>query len=236
MLLKLFFAFVFASPSLTADPSELADLYRARYNLQDPYKFLLDGRGVGDERLYGTRSVRVVLHGVLYRGGGNNGYHKTNPRNNVNPLPEDALENLCKEGFSSAIYAYSEGYAKASKEKKCDSFRQNNHRFSYHQKSPNAANLQSIMDMIHRVIISQQEDGPIYFHCWNGWHASGQLAALALIQFCDVTNEQAVKYWEKTVAGDPTKYPHVIKAIRDYKVFTAYQITAEEKAKICPKL
>jgi hypothetical protein len=31
--------------------------------------------------------------------------------------------------------------------------------------------------------IKDSEMGPIYMHCWNGWHASGYISALSLRQF-----------------------------------------------------
>ena len=61
---------------------------------------IVDNRGDGFDDLYGTRNLRPILHGVAYRGGANNYYHKTNKRKNNNPLPKDGLQNLCTEGFS----------------------------------------------------------------------------------------------------------------------------------------
>jgi len=69
------------------------------------YETITDNFGDKFPQLYGTRNMRVVLHGVVYRGGANNVYNKFNKRDNKNPLPEQGLENLLKE-VSTAIYLY----------------------------------------------------------------------------------------------------------------------------------
>ena len=69
-----------------------------------------DNWGNQFEDLYGTRNMRPVLHGVAYRGGANNYYHKRNKRKNQNPLPSDGLLNLCQEGFSGAVYLYQQNH------------------------------------------------------------------------------------------------------------------------------
>ena len=64
-------------------------VYKDLYNVDCVEDKITDNRGEGFDDLYGTRNFRVILHGVAYRGGGNNYYHKTNKRNNKNPLPLD---------------------------------------------------------------------------------------------------------------------------------------------------
>ena len=68
--------------------------YKSRYGVECVQDKITDNRGNGYDDLYGTRNFRVVLHGVAYRGGGNNYYHKTNKRGNKNPLPLDGLHAL----------------------------------------------------------------------------------------------------------------------------------------------
>jgi hypothetical protein len=100
--LGLFTSTTFANDNV----SSLITEYQTRYPLTDIYMKLIDNYGNGYDLLYGTRNVRTVLNGVLYRGGANNYFHKTNPRNNMNPLPEDGLDHLCEEGFSTSVYLY----------------------------------------------------------------------------------------------------------------------------------
>jgi hypothetical protein len=97
------------SPS-TADledaPRAWIEYYDQRYGLDDVFEKKTDNRGEGFEQLYGTRNFRVVLTGVVYRGGANNKWHRNDRRDNRNPLPEDGLENLCEEGFGRVYYLY----------------------------------------------------------------------------------------------------------------------------------
>ena len=50
--------------------------YRLRYKVECVQEKITNNQGEGYDDLYGTRNFRVVLHGVAYRGGGNNYYHK----------------------------------------------------------------------------------------------------------------------------------------------------------------
>ena len=59
--------------------------YKSKYNSNCVQDKITDNQGNGFEDLYGTRNFRVILHGVAYRGGGNNYYHRSNKRSNKNP-------------------------------------------------------------------------------------------------------------------------------------------------------
>ena len=63
-----------------------SDYYVNRYKETDLMYKVIDNFGNGFDSLYGTRNMRTVLHGVAYRGGANNYYHKTDKRNNHNPF------------------------------------------------------------------------------------------------------------------------------------------------------
>lgn len=209
--------------------------YQARYGVDDVYTKITDNKGNGHEPLYGTRNLRVVLHGVLYRGGGNNAYHRDGKRNNANPLPDDGLENLCKEGFGTSIYLYSTNFSTAPKQTNC-----------VIGKSTNSLDYQQITaarDDSDELILAQvydrimgKVDGPIYAHCWNGWHASGLIAALALQQFCGVSPQVALDYWTKNTDGNSKGYDSIKKRISEYKPNPQWIIDAKTQAKICPKI
>ena len=89
---------------------ERSKKYINRYNLNCLNDKLVDNRGEGYDSLYGTRNFRPILHGIAYRGGANNYYHKQNKRNNKNPMPMDGLENLTEEGFSKVMYLYTTNF------------------------------------------------------------------------------------------------------------------------------
>ena len=89
---------------------KMIDYYHNRYQKDFVTDKITNNHGDGNDSLYGTRNMRPVLHGVWYRGGANNAFHKRRKRDNRNPLPNDGLKNLCREGFSSAFYLYSTRY------------------------------------------------------------------------------------------------------------------------------
>ncbi len=94
---------------------------------------VIDNFGNGFDSLYGTRNMRTVLHGVAYRGGANNYYHKTDKRNNHNPLPDDGIANLCKEGFSHSIYLYKQNWDSAPEYETCDCVNEAQNEMEYSQ-------------------------------------------------------------------------------------------------------
>ena len=212
--------------------------FKQLYPLSDPYQKLVDNKGNGYEDLYGVRNFRVVLYGVMYRGGANNAYNKHGQRPNSNPLPNEGLINLCEEGFSKSFYMYTTNYATAPHEVLCKSRLSKNTRLNYLQKSPigSPANVKEILKAVYTTIYSQT-DGPVYIHCWNGWHASGLASALALRQFCGMSKEAAVEYWNRNIDGnDSSSYDRIRQQIRDFQPYAELQIPADVQAQICPTL
>lgn len=219
-----------SSVSFGASRSE----YIKRYSAENVFTKITDTKGNGDARLYGTRNFRVVLHGALYRGGANNHAHRTNPRDNQNPMQEDGLDNLCAEGFSTAIYAYTTRYKTAVSNRSCKSFDGKSNALEYLSLDAFKNNYE-IMKLVFDSI-NDPRRGPVYFHCWNGWHASGFAAATALMQFCGLTGEQAAIYWEGTLDGTAENYQGLIKKIRSFQVYPDLQISSEKQREICPIL
>jgi hypothetical protein len=209
-----------------------ADYYHRHYGLTDPYQKRVDNRGNGDEPLYGVRNFREVLKGVLFRGGANNSHNRDGVRGNRNPLPKNGLANLCAAGFQTAIYLYPTNYSEASPQIFCDSLRGKN-TLHYLQMSYDSKSRQ-VLEMI-RAAIFDSALGPIYVHCWNGWHASGFISALALRQFCGVSGDDAVSYWIKNTDGDGD-YPGHKKAIQNFTPFKDLMIDAQTQQRICPQL
>jgi hypothetical protein len=234
MLIRLGLA-VLAVTALNAAADNFdADFYHARYGLNDPYGKRVDNYGNGFEALYGVRNMREVLKGVLYRGGANNAYNKHGKRDNSNPLPDEGLANLCAEGFKNAVYLYATRYSTAKPQLDCRSIRGSNH-FDYLQINPKTKPYE-ILKLVYAAIFNSQR-GPIYVHCWNGWHASGLIAALALRQFCGVSGNAAVSYWEKNVDKQDWPSMNPVKdMIRKFTPYPDLQISMSIQRQICPSL
>ncbi|MCO5143121.1 MAG: hypothetical protein M9962_08535 [Oligoflexia bacterium] len=217
--------------------STLGETHRARYPIENASQKIVDNRGNGLEDLYGTRNMRSVLNGVYYRGGANNYYHRENKRNNMNPLPNDGLLNLCEEGFGRAIYLYETNFHTAPKVTEC---RQslNQGRLDYESISALANGGQNARRLLEIIFnhIQHPELGPIYAHCWNGWHASGFLAAITLKQFCGFSSTQAVRYWDLNTDGNnrDSGYEKIRNNIRNFQPYEDMVISQEEKNTMCP--
>jgi len=209
-----------------------AEYYHQHYGLSDPYQKRVDDRGNGFEPLYGVRNFREVLRGVLFRGGANNSHNRDGVSPNKNPLPKNGLLSLCTAGFQTAIYLYHTNYSKAAPQTSCDSLRGKN-TLKYVQIGYNAKPRQ-ILEMIRDAIFNPAS-GPIYVHCWNGWHASGFISALALRQFCGVSGNDAIAYWIKNTDGDST-YPDHKKGIQNFRPYEDLMIDAKTQQRICPQL
>lgn len=226
-----------STPDVNEDTSFRLDQevnkFKTRYGLKDPYTKLLDNKGKGYSDLWGARNFRVVLHGVLYRGGANNKYFDP-PRSNTNPLPTKGLQNLCEDDFSGAVYLYSENYKNAPKSVKCKNTSHQDNTFNYYQNGPyNEADLNKILTLIYDRIKGKLS-GPIYAHCWNGWHASGVVSGVALKQFCGWSDAAAEKYWIANTDGNSAGHESTKARLRKFKPLAKFNISKEEQALICP--
>ena len=215
-----------------------ADAPGDAYGLDDLFEKATDNHGSGLEELYGTRNFRMIPRGVAYRGGANNKWLADGPRDNTNPLPDAGLTNLCEEGFSESYYLYTTNYDDAPKQVSCTSPVAGGRTLTYLQRS--ASNEDQSYDMLHSVYesIRDRDRGPVYLHCWNGWHASGLIAAKILRQFCGLSAEEAVRYWELNTDGHNTapRYEGIRRRIREFEPYPEFAITGDEAAMVCPAL
>jgi hypothetical protein len=206
------------------------------YGLRSTHQKLIDNRGEGYDALYGVRNLRVILADIAYRGGANNRYNRYGVRDNRNPLPTIGLENLCRDGFDTAVYLYSTNFAGAPKKVDCiDRRTQKPNSLVYLQFSPyNEKSLREVLSLIYRK--SQTPGaGSAFFHCWNGWHASGLVSAYILRQFCDATGDEAVAYWDLNTDGnhsDPA-FAKLRQSIRNFVPYSDFRLEPTQKEALC---
>lgn len=221
--------------SLSANVLLTPDFYKERYNEQDLMYKITDNKGDGFDSLYGTRNMRPILHGVAYRGGANNYYHKQSKRHNHNPLPDDGVRNLCAEGFSASIYLYRQNFDSAPSVDTCACISGGWNDMQYHQLDYNDD--QHIYEALKIIYNSAVNDavGPVYLHCWNGWHASGLLAALSLRQFCGMDKWEAINYWDLGTDGanNSPRYQFIREIIKKFEPYPDLILPAELSDKIC---
>ncbi|MFM7309431.1 MAG: LysM peptidoglycan-binding domain-containing protein, partial [Flavobacteriales bacterium] len=205
-----------------------------RFGLDSAHVKATNNKGEGQELLWGTRNMRVVLKNILYRGGGNNFHYKpTQPKGYImNPLPITGIYNLQKAGFGSAWYLYAKNFDTLYTQQRLDSLKLAGFSYECHPNLTEDVVSQFLKD-IHQSILSPNTK-PMYIHCWNGWHQSGMLSAFTLMQFCGLNNQQALKYWEQNTDNNYKGYSSVKTRILEFKPDSNLMISKDTQLKICP--
>jgi LysM repeat protein len=204
-----------------------------KYGLSSIEKRVIDNKGRGDDRFYGTRNFRVVLYDLVYRGGGNNLFLRdTIPKYYLwNPMPSWGLKQLSDVGFDKAVYLYSHNFEYWYPQARLDSLADEGFEYICRPK------LDYYLDDYLQDVMNRANDstsGAMYIHCWNGWHQSGLLSAYTLMQFCDYSNYEALKYWETCTDGNYRGFSKVKSRIKNYKPSKKYFFTEEQQKRYCP--
>jgi len=167
----------------------------------------------------GTRQLLTVLPGVLYRGGGPGGQR---------PLPPSVLRALCEAGFSLAVYAYDIGWSNpgpiACKNKITG---QANTLTYIAGRATDPAFKTQFLSRVRSVAVNPAR-GPVFVHCWNGYHASGELAAVALRQVCGWDGGTASAYWRRHSGGFP-----LISRINKFQPQDSLDVPSDVRAQLC---
>ena len=197
-----------------------------RFGLDSPTKKLVDNNGKGNKQFSGCRNVRTVLNDLVYRGGNNHS------GSYMNPLDLNAIHQLKQVGFTHGIYLYDKNFNKDYPKERVDSL------FGVgflYQCSPllDEEFLKSFMVEVKTSAESSKGE-LIYIHCWNGWHQSGRLSAMTLMQFCDFTPQMALSYWTKNTDGNFKGFKKVKESILKFRRFENINFTQEQKARYCP--
>ena len=146
-------------------------------------------------------------------------------------MPLYGLRQLQKVGFDEAVYLYSYNFEYWYPQWRLDSLKKEG--FTY-RCEPKA---ERYLPTYFQEVVDHANDstaGYIYIHCWNGWHQSGLLSAYTLMQFCDYSNQRAVKYWESCTDGHYKGYRKVKDKIRAFRPMKGFSFTEEQKKKHCP--
>jgi hypothetical protein len=210
--------------------------YTSRYVLATLYESAVDDHGRGKAELRRLRNFRAVLPGILYRAGANNSYRTAYGKPelpNNGPLPEEGYTNLCQEGFSEAYYVYgATGFKRAPT--RCERGGVTNI-LNYSALHPQYSDVdrKEFLTVIHERIVSDNHR-PILVHCWNGYHASGVASAIALRQFCGLSAEDAVIYWNTTAAPlEKKSKERSLAQIRNFKPIASLAIGAKQQQLAC---
>jgi hypothetical protein len=101
-----------------------------------------------------------------------------------NPEMNAILKGLCEAGFSLAVYGYTEGFHGTQQIRCTNSISGEQNTLTYI--AGGASRLAFEQDVMSQIqtVVGNPNAGPVFVHCWNGDHASGELASFALRQFC----------------------------------------------------
>lgn len=177
----------------------------------------------GDGGLKGMAFVRPVIKDVLYRAG-----FKGGDKNHTG-LSSEQRQNLCNEGFSEARYidfGTKTNYGATV----CADGSQLNYQ------SGSSSRPDQIMKDLYQVIT--QEKKPMIVHCMWGVHSSGAVAAMALVQFCGWTEDEAKKYWLAAENNAPCSggcSNWIDGKFKNFKFNPSLVIDQTIQDKICPK-
>lgn len=196
------------------------------------YIKIVDNRGQGEMSFMGLRNLRPVLKGVLYRSGGNNNFAPFNSRANDNPLSFQTLVNLRENGFSKAYYLYAKNFDLHYSKEMIEGL--NSIGIAYSSMVPKNDSIAYIL--LNEVFesIKSPNQGAILMHCWNGWHMSGLISALSLMQFCNYSPTDAWEYWKTCTDGNDKGYTKIRERIFKFIPKAELSISKEEQNKICP--
>ena len=197
-----------------------------RFGLDSVQTKLIDNKGLGFDSLYGCRNVRVVLKNLIYRGGNNN------PISVQNPLTLNTINDLKLLNFNKIIYLYNRNFDKYFPQERLDSLKKSGIDYEC---SPtiDSTSTYSFLSYVHSRA-NLENPSLTFIHCWNGWHQSGWLSSLTLIQFCDYSNDLALKYWTLNTDGNHKGYKKVYKGILEFKPYKNLTFTKNQKIKYCP--
>lgn len=172
----------------------------------------------------GLRAEMRVLQGALHRAGGSGG---------MNDLDTATLNNLCERGFRKVFYLYPSQKFRNQGTHTC-TVNGETRRLDYVGGGFLPKTVKPIL--VEAARSAENGEGAVLAHCWNGWHASGEVAAYALMQLCNWSGDQAAKYWADNVGdkGNLPKYASIPKRIRSFVPFSDVRISDSAKARVCP--
>lgn len=173
-----------------------------------------------------VRDFKTVIDGVLYRGGSIG----------KKPLNQEQLQLLCQNGVSHAVYLYDTNFVPTADVSCTMTNGQPNTTKYTMNRFLSPAEVKQVMRSIYESI-EHGNRGSVFVHCWNGWHASGEIAAQALKQFCDYSDDQAAEYWKSNI-GDPQnlpKYGRVVARVKAFQPYPQFKISLKRQAEVCPR-
>lgn len=107
---------------------------------------------------------------------------------NKKEFTDETLTKLCEEGYSVAIFLYTGAKARTVQ---CSGGRSIQYL--------SVKRFQDLDPILTKIEEAVEDNGRALFHCWNGVHATGYVAAAALNRFCGFSGREAADYFVRGV-------------------------------------
>lgn len=139
----------------------------------------------------------TVIRGKLTISGAEGGN-----RNKVG-LGDAALESLCEQGYTLAVYVYqfdsdsTFGRSKGNRTIECSGGKQ----IKYYATGDFRVRSSRVRGAIDDIDQAIRSNGKVLVHCRNGVHASKYVAAAAMTKLCGYDGDAAKAYWLRNLAG-----------------------------------
>lgn len=180
--------------------------------------------GFGQVHAESVRRLGAILPGLLYRSGGPKG-------TGAQSMSGGAVERLCDKGYSAVFYLYPTEKFRNKGQHNCGTGSTDYLASGYRQ-----ADARPAFERVYQAV--NNGEGPVLVHCWNGRHASGEVAAYALKQFCGYSADDAVKYFISTLQSSErksaqTKFKGIINRIKNFDPYEGLILTASQRSQYC---
>ncbi len=166
------------------------------------------------------KAPRTILPGLLIGSGVPKGYGGKS-------LPVEKVKEYCEQGITTAFYLYPSENFSTEGTYNCGSG-------SIRYKG-GAFRGRDTKEVLETILRAANRGEKVLVHCWNGSHATGEIAALALKQFCGYSDKEAANYWKQNIHDKfQSKYESILKRIRNFETFSDLNFTSSQRAKFCP--
>lgn len=175
-------------------------------------------------------NMRAVLPGLVFRSGVNPAYSPPVK----SPLSSSAMNVACATGFDKAYFLYD----KRIPEPLAQCVRDGRPaQLSYFKATVTVGSTgrDVVLGAIHAAIMSGERH-PILLQDIGGRHAAGYISAIVLRQFCGMSADQAVAYYDATDDDDSRKNgQELVRKIKCFTPLAHFSIPAATKMKVCPQ-
>ena len=166
------------------------------------------------------KKPRSIMPGLLIGSGVPKGYGGMS-------LPEESVMEFCEQGVTKAFYLYP-----GEKFSTRDKYNCGAGTIDYTGGAFRGDGTREVLEAIYNAANKGEK---VLVHCWNGSHATGEIIALALKQFCGYSDSDAANYWKQNIHDKfQSKYESILKRIRNFETFSDLNFSSSQRAKFCP--